>query len=437
MNIQNKLLPQSIDLERSILSSILIDPDTLNDVVLVPEDFYKPQHRVFFKVILELQEKNQPIELPLIVELLKAKNALIESDGLSYIIDITESPYSPNIEYYCNIIKEKANLRKLIKVASKAVADCHDPTQSPTTIIEKTKQSIFEIGTEQTGLTDIKSILSKNINTLEMLSNKNNKICGLPTGFKYFDIFTSGLHKSDFILIGARPSMGKTTFAMNIVRNVASNLDPVLVFSLEMSKEQLAYRLISDIGDINSMKFKNGNLNNDEWEKINSATSQLYDLPIHIVDSSGLKIEQILSISRNFKRKHDISLIMIDYVQLINGWNKEGQGVKAEISRSLKLLAKSLNIPVIALSQLNRALESRIDKRPMMSDLREAGALEQDADIITFLFRKEIYETSEEKQSGINLGKAELLIRKNRNGATGRIDLKFIPEFSRFESLNI
>ncbi len=427
-----KLPPHSIEFEQTVLSSILFNSENIDEAHLLPADFYRPAHSMIFQAILELRNRDIAIDIASVVDMLQKKSNLEVAGGAIYVSQLLDQPISGNIEYHCSRIKQYANLRKLIEISSNTIQSCYDTTQDPTDVIENTQKEISEINSENTGVTYIGDILNDTVGKLEELQKNGGGLSGVGTGFRALDGLTSGLQNGDFILLGARPSMGKTAFAMNIVKYAAKMFDPVLVFSLEMPKEHLTNRLLSDMASINGMKFQSGKFSTSEWKAVNRASSALYDLPIHIVDTPGLNINQVLSISRKFVRKHKIKLIMIDYIQLIQGWNNEGQGAKAEISRSIKLLAKSLSIPVIGLSQLNRSLETRNNKRPIMSDLREAGALEQDADVIAFLYRDEVYNKDEHNP---DKGIAELIIRKNRQGGIGMIKLAFQPEYTRFSSL--
>lgn len=434
--ILDKIPPNNIDLEESVLASVLIGSEGIDDVFLTPDEFYKPAHTIIFQAMRSLQNKNIEIDMLSVINKLKEINKLEVVGGATYISRLIDCPSTVNLDHYVKKIKESSNLRKLIAISSGVTSSCFDKEKSATDIIEDAQRDISEIGAEETGSTDIKDILNSTFDKLEKLRESDGFISGIPSGFPKLDKHTSGFQNSDLILIGARPSMGKTTFAVNIAKYAAFNFYPVLIFSLEMSNEQLTHRMLSEMAEVDGMKFKSSMFSDSEWNRVRKATERLYEMPIHIVDKSGLSINEIMSITRSFKRKYGISLVVLDYIQLINGWNKDGQGPKAKISNGLKAIAKSLNLPVIALTQLNRNLERREDKRPIMSDLRESGALEQDADIAMFLYRQEVYETKEEKASGINRGNAELLIRKNRQGSIGMTKLKFVPEFTRFFNVN-
>lgn len=434
--ILDKLPPNNIDLEESVLASILIGSESIDDIFLTADEFYKQSHMVIFDGMRSLQNQNIEIDIVSLINKLKEMDKLEAAGGAAYISRLIDCPTSVNLDYYVNKIKESSNLRKLIAITSGVASSCYDKGIIATEIIEDAQRDISEIGAEQAGKTDIKDIVNYTFEKLEKLRESDGFVSGIPSGFPKLDNHTSGFQNSDLILIGARPSMGKTSFAINIAKYAAFNFFPVLIFSLEMSSEQLTHRILSEMAEVNGMKFKNSMFSNSEWNKVMKATERLYDMPIHIVDKSGLSINEIMSITRSFKRKYKISLVLLDYIQLINGWNKDGQGPKAKISNGLKLIAKSLNLPVIALTQLNRNLERRDDKRPIMSDLRESGALEQDADIAMFLYRHEVYETKEEKVIGENKGKAELLIRKNRQGSVGMTKLVFIPEFTKFVNVD-
>lgn len=428
--IPDKLPPHSVDIEESILASILIDSDSIHEANIVPDSFYKPAHVLIYSAMVELQSENKPIDILSVSEHLKLKGDIEAAGGVTYLSRLIDCPISPNMEYSCSILRKDYDLRKLITISADIISCSYDNQKKPIEILEAAQKEFHDIGASTSGTSNMKDVLNDTISGLEILMENKGRISGIPTGFRDLDRHTSGLQKTDFILIGGRPAMGKTSFVMNIVKNAIINIYPTLVFSLEMSKYQLTHRFLSDLADVNGMNFRNGNFSTSEWKRINTASTRLFDLPLHINDDSGLSAEQILSISSKMVRKNKIKLIVIDYIQLIKGWNRDGQGSKAEISRTMKLMAKSLNVPVICLSQLNRSLEIRKDKRPIMADLREAGALEQDADIISFIYRDEVYE-----KNSTDKGVAEILIRKNRQGSIGTVKVGFVPEYTRFYNL--
>ncbi len=427
----SKLPPHSIDVEEYLLSSMLIDPDAINNISARPEHFYKPSHQIIFKAMLELLKENNPVDIVTVTEKLTLSGKRELTGGASYLsrlIDIC--PISTNPEHHCKILKEKYDLRRLIEISSNVISKSYDQTSSSIEILEESQKEIMEIGQDVSGTANVSDIVFTVIEKLETLKGNIGMLSGIPTGFRYLDSHTSGLQDSDYILLGARPSMGKTALALNIVKRAAIDCTPTLIFSLEMSKEQLTQRLIAEIASVDLMKFISGSLSDEDWGKVNAAASKVHQMPIFIEDNSGIGAEQMLSIARKMKLKHNIKFITIDYIQLLKGWNGQGQGPKAEISRSIKLMAKSLKLPVLALSQLNRSLESRENKRPIISDLRESGSLEQDADVIMFLYRDEVYKPETEHK-----GIAEIIIRKNRQGKTGTIKAGWVPEYTRFYNI--
>jgi replicative DNA helicase len=374
-----------------------------------------------------------PVDLISVSEKLRTTGKLEESGGVSYLARLTdECPSSPNPEYHCTVLKEKYDLRRLIEIASGVIEKSFSQLVNPVEIVEQSQKELMGIGCDISDLKSVSSVVHGVIDKVESLQNNPRALSGLPTGFRDLDALTSGLQDTDYILLGARPSMGKTALALNICKNIALNGAPVLFFSIEMSKAQLVQRVLAEQAEINIMKLISGNVNGSEWEAINAAASILHDLPIYIEDKPGISVEEIISTARKMKLKHGIKFVCVDYVQYIRGWNKDGQGPKAEISRSLKYMAKSLNLPVLALSQLSRNLELRSDKHPINADLRESGTLEQDADLIMFLYRDEVYN---DKEDNPNKGIAEIIIRKNRQGKTGTVRAAWIGKYLRFSNL--
>ena len=435
----NKLPPQNIEAEEAILSAILINNDVLLDIVeiLAPEHFYKTSHQKIYEAITDLFSKSEPIDLITVSNYLKNKDTLTEIGGAAYLSRLVETiPLAVNPAYYSKIIRQKASLRKLIGNASEIVTRCFEDRGDVDDIIDFAEKSVFEITEDklQPTFSQIKHLIDGNIDLLEERQGSDNQFTGYPTGFTQIDHITSGLQKSDLIIIAARPSMGKTAFALNIARNIALEAHtPVAVFSLEMSKEQLSMRLLTSEARVDSHRLKNGFLSSDDWGSITNAAGVLAEAPIYIDDTTDVSPMDIRAKARRLSMNvNGLGLIIIDYLQLMKGRSSIDRHLEiAEISRSLKSLAKELNIPIIALSQLNRMLEQRSDKRPVLSDLRESGALEQDADIVAFIYRDEVYNKEE---TNPNKGKAEIIIAKHRNGATGVVPLTFLGKYTRFEN---
>jgi replicative DNA helicase len=437
--ISSKLPPQNIEAEESVLSAILIDNDTLTDIadLLKPIDFYKPSHQMIYTAMAELYNKNEPVDIVTIVNHLKEMGKLEEVGGAAYLSRLMDTvPITVNAGYHGKIIHDKASLRRLIEKSSEIIHKCYDEQGNTDDIIDFAQNAIFSVAdnTLKKTFTHVSELVISNINTLEERQNNNSEYSGIPSGYRQFDALTSGLQNSDLIILAARPSMGKTAFALNIARNVAIDENKqVAVFSLEMSKEQLSMRLLTAEARVNSERFKTGMIGEEDWQKVTEAAGIISDAPLFIDDSPNLTAMEIRAKSRRLKMDKGLSLIIIDYLQLMKGPSlKDRKDLEiAEISRSLKSLAKELNIPIIVLSQLNRMVEQRTDKRPLMSDLRESGAIEQDADIIAFIYRDEVYNKDENNP---NKGKAEIIVAKNRNGAVGKAILTFIGKYTRFEN---
>ncbi len=435
----NKIPPHDIDAEESLLSAIFIDNNNLLDVVdiLIPEDFYKTAHQKIFRAIIELFSKSEPSDLVTIATKLKEKHELEEIGGAAFLASIADSaPMAVNAVHYAKIIKEKACLRALITSSSAIIEKCLKDQGDFENIVDFAESSIFRITEAKQGqaFTSIAKLVEISINALEQ-QGKNKGLSGLTTGYHRLDSLTSGLQKSDLVILAARPSMGKTAFALNIARNVAfEERKPVAVFSLEMSKEQLSMRLLTSEARIDSNRFKTGYISQEDVENVTDAADVLNDLPIFIDDTPNISPMEIRAKARRLKMEKGLGLVVIDYLQLMrSAFHSDRRDLEiAEISRSLKALAKELDIPVLALSQLNRMLEQRAEKRPLLSDLRESGALEQDADIVAFIYRDEIYNKEENNP---NRGKAEIIVAKNRNGSVGTAHMAFIGAYTRFEEL--
>lgn len=435
-----KLPPHSADAEQAVLGGLMLDNtewDNLSDL-LVAEDFYRQEHQIIYAVMSAQSEANQPIDVVTVMEALNSRNELQTAGGLDYLSELSANARgTANIKYYAEIVRDRAVLRRIISTANK-IADSSYNTggRDVKEVLDEAEQAIFTIADERPeteGPVAVNPLLSRAAERIDELSQLKGGITGLSTGYTELDKMTSGWQKSDLVIVAGRPSMGKTAFAMNLVEEaVLNNPLPVLVFSLEMPAESLIFRMLSSIGRINQSKLRNGDLSDEDWRGFNSAFEKLKDTKLFIDDSPGLSPMDMRSRVRRLKREHgDVGMVVIDYLQLmqIRGTSENRTGEISEISRSLKLLAREFKCPVIALSQLNRSLEQRPNKRPVMSDLRESGAIEQDADVITFIYRDEVYnEDSPEK------GVAEIIVGKQRNGPIGTLRLSFLGEFTRFEN---
>jgi replicative DNA helicase len=434
-----KLPPQSIEAEESIISAILLDNGTLLDVleILTPEHFYRTAHQKIFAAIGELFSKAEPVDLVTLTNVLRDKNQLEEIGGAAYLARIVDTvPSAVNVQHYARIVRDKASLRRLISKANEITQHCYDEGGDLDQVLDFAEASVFEISEDkhQAAFHPLNKIIESNIDALEERQGKQALVTGVPTGFTRLDHMTSGLQGSDMIILAARPSMGKTAFALNIARNAAVDGNvPVAIFSLEMSKEQLSERMLCAEARVDSNRLRGGFLNPDDWNRITEAAGILSEAPIFIDDSPDISATSIRTKSRRLKMDKGLGLVVIDYLQLMRGRvSLERRDLEiSEISRALKLLAKELGIPVVALSQLNRKLEERADKRPQLSDLRESGALEQDADVVAFIYRDEVYNKDENNP---NRGTAEIIISKQRNGPTGLVPLTFLGQYTRFEN---
>jgi len=434
------LPPQNIEAEESLISAILIDNNTLLDVIeiLAPEDFYRTAHQKIYAAITDLFDKAEPIDLVTLANKLKEKGKLEEIGSASYLARLVDTvPLAVNAQHYAKIVHDKAALRRLIEKANAIVKRCFEERGNADDVIDFAESAIFEISEKksQQAFYPLSKIILGNIETLEENQGNRSLVTGVPTGFSRLDNLTSGFQNSDLIILAARPSMGKTALALNIARNAAVDANiPVAVFSLEMSKEQLSLRMLCSEARIDSSRLRGGFFSMEDWHRLTDAAGILSESPIYIDDSPSLSAMDIRAKSRRLKMEKNIGLIVIDYLQLMHGRSSaERRDIEiSEISRSLKALAKELDLPVLALSQLNRMLEQRNDKRPRLSDLRESGALEQDADVVAFIYRDEVYNKEEDNPKK---GVAEILLSKQRNGPTGDIYLTFLNSYTRFEDL--
>jgi replicative DNA helicase len=442
MSVMNmrKLPPQSIEAEMSILGGILLENDAINRVldVLVPDDFYRESHRKIMRAMIDLNEHREPCDLITLTTILKRKGELEEVGGGAYLATLVDFvPTAANIAYYSRIVKEKAIARNLIHAATEIVTDGYDDQAEIEELLDRAQKVIFEISENRIKIPyyPLSSIIKESIKYIEELYEKKEHVTGVPTGFLDLDQKTAGFQRGDLIIIAGRPSMGKTAFALNIAQYAAIQAEPrnsVAIFSLEMGKEQLVMRLLCSEARVDASRVRTGHLLENDWEKLTHAASRLHDTKIFIDDTPAISVLELRSKARRLKAEHGIGMVVVDYLQLMRGSGspESRQQEISEISRSLKALAKELYVPVVALSQLNRGLESRTDKRPMMSDLRESGAIEQDADVIMFVYRDEVYD----KDNPDVKGKAEIIIGKQRNGPIGKVDLTFLGEYTKFEN---
>lgn len=436
-----KVPPHSIEAEQAVLGGIMLDNNTWERVedVVSDNDFYRHDHRLIFRAINKLSERNQPFDVVTLSEQLDKEGVLEQVGGLTYLAELARNiPSVANIRAYAQIIRERATLRQLISASNDIADSAYMPKgRTGDEILDEAERMIFQIaeGRPKTGGPEgINNILAKTIDRIDELFNSNNALTGVTTGFTDLDKKTNGLQPSDLIIIAGRPSMGKTSFAMNLVENAALRTDKaVLVYSLEMPAESLAMRMLSSLGHIEQGKIRTGRLDEDDWPRLTSAINLLNERKLFIDDTAGITPSEMRSRTRRLAREHgEIGLIMVDYLQLmqLGGGADNRTNEISEISRSLKALAKEFNCPVIALSQLNRSLESRPNKRPVNADLRESGAIEQDADVIMFIYRDEVYHPETEYK-----GVAEIIIGKQRNGPIGTVRLAFLGKYTRFENL--
>jgi len=435
-----KVPPQNVQAEEAILSAILIDNNILHEVVDIigSQDFYRTVHQKIFSAITDLFRKNEPVDLVTLAQQLKHNGQLDDVGGATYLARIVDTvPMAVNARHYAKIVHDKACLRRLIEQCNTVVKHCFEDSEPVEDIINFAEKAVFDISENKIrpAFNHIGLIIEQSIDILEERQGSKSLVTGVPTGFHRLDALTSGLQKSDLIILAARPSMGKTALALNMARNAALEWNvPVAIFSLEMSKEQLCLRLLCSEARIDSSRVRSGFFSRDDWVKLTNAAGVLSEAPIFIDDSPDVTALSIRAKARRLKRDQNLGLVVIDYIQLMkSSASAERRDLEiSEISRSLKALAKELDVPVLALSQLNRKLEERQDKRPQLSDLRESGALEQDADVVAFIYRDEVYNKEE---SNPNRGKAEILLSKQRNGPTGTAHLTFLSAYTRFENL--
>jgi replicative DNA helicase len=436
----HKLPPQNIEAEQSVLGGILIENEAINKVmeILTVDDFYRDAHQRIFNSLIDLLERDEPADLITLTNELRKLNQLDSIGGASYLASLIDSvPTAANIEYYAKIVKEKAILRKLIETSTDIITQSYEDRGDVESFLDEAERAIFEISERRVkpSFYSIRDIVKESFKTLERLFEKKELVTGVPSGFKELDRLTAGFHASDLIIVAGRPSMGKTALCLNLAQYAAiEKRIPVAIFSLEMSKEQLVIRMLCSEAKVEGTRLRTGFLTESDWPKLTLAAGNLSDAPIFIDDTAAVSVLELRAKARRLKGEHGLGMLIVDYLQLMKGRAKaeSRQQEISEISRSLKALAKELSIPVIAVSQLSRKTEERTGNRPQLSDLRESGAIEQDADLILFLYRDEVYNRSEDNP---NKGKAEVIIGKQRNGPIGKIEVAFIDKFTTFKEL--
>lgn len=431
----DRVPPQNIEAEQAVLGAVLLDSDALVTVMerIHTEDFYKAAHQLIFEVMVELAEEQEPIDLVTITSRLQDKKQLEEVGGVSYLTQLANAvPTAANVDHYASIVEEKSLIRNLIRTATQIVSEGYASADDVNSLLSDAEQRIMEISNRRTssGFVPIKDVVMDVFDRVEFLYHHKGGITGIPSGFIDLDKMTSGFQRSDLIIVAARPSVGKTAFALNIAQNVGIRAkECVAIFSLEMSAAQLVQRMVCAESNVDAGRLRTGRLENEDWEKLTMAIGTLAEANIYIDDSPAITVADIRAKCRRLKREKGLGMIVIDYLQLIHGRGRSDnrQQEVSEISRTLKQIARELEVPVIALSQLSRGVEQRQDKRPMMSDLRESGSIEQDADIVAFLYRDDYYDQETEKKNII-----EIIIAKQRNGPVGTVELVFLKNFNKF-----
>ena len=436
----HKIPPQNIEAEQSVLGGILIENSAINKVleILSPDDFYRDAHRKIYSTLIDLSERDEPADLITMTNELRRSGQLDTIGGASYLATLIDSvPTAANIEYYARIVKEKAVLRKLIETSTDIITQSYQDRSDVENFLDEAEKAIFEISERRVrpSFYSIRDIVKDSLDVIAKLYEKKELITGVPSGFKDLDQRTAGFQPSDLIIIAGRPSMGKTAFCLNVAQFAAIERKiPIGIFSLEMAKEQLVMRMLCSQAQVEGTKLRTGFLHESDWPKLTLAAGTLYDAPIFIDDSAALSILELRAKTRRLKAEHNLGMVIVDYLQLMKGRSRaeSRQQEISEISRSLKALAKEIKIPVIAVSQLSRKTEERTGNRPQLSDLRESGAIEQDADLILFIYRDEVYNRTEDNP---NKGTAEVIIGKQRNGPIGKIDLAYLDKFTTFRDL--
>jgi len=433
-----KVPPQNLDAEESVLGGVLLDMHALDRVVEVmgADDFYRGSHRKIFRAMLTLSEKGEPIDLITLADTLKARGELQEIGGATYLAELADKvPSAANIVHYARIVREKAVLRSLINVCSEIVTRCYNGEEDIERFLDEAERLIFDVSEKRIRPSFFKmgDMIMDTIKLVEKLYERKELVTGVPTGFLDLDRMTAGLQPSDLIIVAARPSVGKTAFVLNIAQYVTLHANTAVgIFSMEMAKEQLVLRMLCSEARVDNAKVRTGYLGERDFPRLAMAAGRLAEAPIYIDDTPAQNVLELRAKTRRLKREANIGLVIIDYLQLMRGLDAQENRTQelSEISRSLKSLAKELNIPVVALSQLNRQVEQRADKRPVMSDIRESGSIEQDADVIMFIYRDEVYKPDSQDE-----GVAEIIIGKQRNGPTGTVRLAFRKEYTRFDNL--
>jgi len=438
-----RTLPHNLEAEKSVLGAILINNQAFNQAaeVIDSQDFFRDAHRRIFEKMVGLTDRNQPVDFVTLTDELTRSGELDEVGGPAYVSALTDGvPRSANVEYYARIVKEKSTLRRLIQASNEVLVRAYDAEEDADDLLDEAERTIFSIaeGRMRSGFVKLSELVDGGYAMLEQLQASRGLVTGVPSGFVELDEMTSGFQKSDLVIVAARPAMGKTSFVMNIALNAALEAGKsVGVFSLEMAKEQMFLRMLTSEARVDAHRFRGGFLGEQDYERLNGAFARLHDAKVFIDDTASAGILEMRAKSRRLKLEHGLDMLVIDYLQLMQGRGRfdNRQQELASISRSLKILAKELEIPILALSQLSRATETRSDHRPQLSDLRESGALEQDADVVMFIYREEVYAASEEERRPEVEGMAEIIIGKQRNGPIGSVPLAFLKQYTRFENL--
>ncbi len=436
----DRIPPHNQEAEQSVLGAIFLEPQAMITAaeIVMPEDFYRVAHQKIFQTMLRLSDQGKAIDVVTVTEELSAKKELEDVGGITYISEIANSvPTAANIAHYAKIVEEKSLLRRLIRVATSIVEDGFTREDEVEALLSEAERKMMEVANRKNAgdFKHIKDVLVETYDNIEKLHTRKGDVTGIPTGFRDLDKMTAGFQRNDLIIVAARPSVGKTAFSLNVAQNVATKTNEnVAIFSLEMGAEQLVMRMLCAEGNIDAQVLRTGSLTTEDWRKLTMAMGSLSNAGIFIDDTPGIRVNEIRAKCRRLKQEYGLGMILIDYLQLIQGSGgsqANRQQEVSEISRSLKGLARELQVPVIALSQLSRGVEQRQDKRPMMSDLRESGSIEQDADIVAFLYREDYYDKETENQNMI-----EIIIAKQRNGPTGTVTLAFVKEFNKFVNID-